>query len=312
MSTPAQEKDTPHPAGYKPPIHTVLESRQKKPFESARRIFLICFGAFLMAVNLNTFVRSAQLIPGGFTGFTRLMQQIIWRYFQVEIPFSPIYYLTNLVPAIISFKFVGKKFTLLTGLMILLSGLFTDFLPKNQITHDIVLCAVFGGLLNATAISMCLFAGATSGGTDFIAIFISEKYGKDAWNYILYGNMIMLAVSGILFGWDSALYSILFQFTSTQLLNHLYNRYKKVTLFVITNKADEIYHLIASTTHHDATVFHGEGCYTGESRDLLYSVVAGDDLTHLLSDIRKIDPGAFINFVDSKQVLGRFYRKPND
>jgi uncharacterized membrane-anchored protein YitT (DUF2179 family) len=293
-------------------IHTVLEPGQQKPFESARRILLICFGAFLMAVNLNTFVRSGQLIPGGFTGFTRLMQQIIWRYLQIDIPFSPIYYLCNIVPAIISFKYIGKKFTLLSGLMILLSGFFTDFLPKDQITHDILLSAVFGGILNATAISICLFAGATSGGTDFIAIFISEKYSKDAWNYILYGNMGMLAVSGVLFGWDSALYSILFQFTSTQLLNHLYHRYQKVTLFVITNKAEDLYKIIESMTHHGATIFHGEGCYKKEERDLLYSVVSGDDVQKLLPAIRNTDPGAFINFVSSTQILGKFYRKPND
>jgi len=293
-------------------IHTLLESGRTKPFEHIKRIFLICFGAFLMATNLNTFVHSAQLIPGGFTGFTRLMQQIVWRYLKTDIPFSPIYFLANSIPAIISFKFVGKKFTLLSCLMIVLSGLFTDLLPKVQLTHDILLCAIFGGLLNATAISMCLFAGATSGGTDFIAIFISEKYGKDAWNYILYGNIVLLTVSGILLSWDSALYSILFQFTSTQVLNHLYHRYQKVTLFVITNKAEELYHLILTLTNHGATIFHGEGCYKKEERDLLYSVVSGDDVHKLLPAIRKTDPAAFINFVSSKQILGRFYRKPND
>ncbi len=293
-------------------IHTLFEWKGNSIYAEIRRILLICMGAFIMALNLKTFVRSAQLIPGGFTGFTRLMQQILWRYYEIDIPFSPIYYAINAIPAIISFKYIGKRFTLYTGLMIFLAGAFTDLLPVHQITHDILLCAVFGGILNATAISLCLFAGATSGGTDFIAIFISEKYSKDAWNYIFYGNMTMLAISGILFGWDSALYSILFQFTSTQLLNHLYHRYQKVTLFVITNKADELYHLIRDYTHHDATLFKGTGCFTGQQRDLLYSVVSGDDLHKLLPVIKQVDPGAFINFVNSRQVLGRFYRKPNN
>ena len=69
-------------------------------------------------------------------------------------------------------------------------------------TSDILLTSVFGGLLNACAIALCLIAGATSGGTDFIAIFIAQKYNKDAWNYILAFNLVILSSVGFLFGWD--------------------------------------------------------------------------------------------------------------
>ena len=221
-------------------------------------------------------------------------------------------YLCNLIPAIISFKFIGKKFTLLSCLMILLSGFFTDILPTITVTDDILLSAIFGGLLSSVAVSFCLFAGATSGGTDFIAIFISERFGKDAWNYILYANMIILAVAGFLFGWESALYSMIFQFTATQLLNYLYRRYQKVTLFVITNKPDEIYTLIKEKTNHDATLFTGEGCFEKQTRHLVYSVISGDEKNLLVNAIKKVDPQAFVNIVNSKQILGKFYRKPND
>ncbi len=293
-------------------IHTIFELHPHSKFFPVIRILLVCTGAFLFALNLNIFVADSGLIPGGFTGITELLQRIFATYLNINIPFAPIYYLCNLVPAIISFKFIGKKFTIYSCLMILLSGLFTDILPTFNVTNDILLSAIFGGMLSSVAVSFCLFAGATSGGTDFIAIFIAERYGKDAWNYILFANVIILAIAGFLFGWEASLYSMIFQFTATQVLNYLYRRYQKVTLFVITNKPDEIYSLIKDITNHDATLFNGEGCYEKQPRHLIYSVVSADEKTVLVNAIKKKDPAAFVNIVTSKQILGKFYRKPND
>lgn len=293
-------------------IHTIFELHPRSKFFPVIRILLVCTGAFLFALNLNIFVANSGLIPGGFTGITELLQRIFETYFNIKIPFAPIYYFCNLVPAIISFKFIGKKFTIYSCLMILLSGLFTDILPTFNVTDDILLSAIFGGMLSSVAVSFCLFAGATSGGTDFIAIFIAERYGKDAWNYILFANVIILAIAGFLFGWEASLYSMIFQFTATQVLNYLYRRYQKVTLFVITNKPDEIYSLIKDITNHDATLFNGEGCYEKQPRHLIYSVVSADEKTVLVNAIKEKDPAAFVNIVTSKQILGKFYRKPND
>lgn len=88
----------------------------------------------------------------------------------------------------------------------------------------------------------------------------------DAWNYILFGNVIILLIAGAMFGWSIALYSIIYQFCSTQIIQMLYKRYQKETLFIISDKADEIYRLIKDTTNHDATLFHGIGCYEAKEK----------------------------------------------
>ncbi|WP_428770667.1 YitT family protein [Treponema sp. HNW] len=277
-----------------------------------KRLLLIVLAACIFAVNIKTLVRAGGLLPGGFTGLTLLLQESFSRFLGIKLPFSLINFTLNAVPALISFRFVGRRYTLYSVLMIVLSGLLTDFLPAYPITDDILLSAVFGGCVNAIAISFCLFAGASSGGSDFIAIFISEKYGRDAWNYILVGNIVVLAVAGLLFGWEKALYSILFQFTTTQLLNYFYRRYQKITLFVVTNHTDAVFEVIKVNTHHGATVFHGHGCYNHAERDLVYSVVSGDEVRRVIPKIKQVDPAAFINVVRSKQVSGRFYLRPND
>lgn len=276
------------------------------------RLFLVVAGAMLMAVNINTFVYTASLLPGGFTGVVLLLQEVFRKFLNIELPFSIFYYVLNAIPAIFAFKYVGKNFTLFSILMIILSGLFTDLFPGFHVTGDVLLCTIFGGLLNGLAISLCLFADATSGGTDFISIIVSQKTGRSAWNYIFMGNCVVLCVAGFLFGWDHALYSIIFQFTQTQVLNMLYKRYQKITLLIITEHDDEVYNLIKETTHHDATLFRGTGCFKGVERKMLYTVVSGDQAGKISTKIKKVDKNAFINVLQSKDLVGNFFMREND
>ena len=283
---------------------------------SLKRLILVVMGAVLMAFNINTFVHAGGLIPGGFTGLTLLIQEICLRYLGFHIPFSVVLYSLNAVPAIICFRFIGKKFAMYSLLMILICGLMADFMPKMFIDfiqlHDMLLSAVFGGILNAVAISLCLFADATSGGTDFVAIFISEKYRKDAWNYIFAGNCVILIIAACLFSLEKALYSIIFQFTTTMVLNTFYRAYQLKTLITITTRPQEVYAVIRENTHHGATAVAGIGMYNMAGRILLYSVVYSNEIAPLISAIHAIDPNAFINVIKTEQINGRFFRKPKD
>ena len=265
-----------------------------------------------MAVNLKTFVRTGGLIPGGFNGLTRLLQEIGILLWGVEPPFTAINLTLNAVPIVISFKFIGKKFTGYSCLMILLTGLITDFIPGFTVTTDTLLVAVFGGLFNAVAVVICLMANATSGGTDFIAIFLSERYDIDSWNYIFGVNVVILVIAGAMFGWEKALYSIIFQFTSTQVLHTLHRRYQKQTLLIITQKPDEIYEAIKEITNHDATLIKGTGCYMKKECNILYSVVGRDEVRKVLNRVKETDPGAFVNMIRTESLSGRFYQRPND
>jgi uncharacterized membrane-anchored protein YitT (DUF2179 family) len=291
---------------FQPVVHT------------AKRLSLVILGSILMAFNINTFVHAGGLIPGGFTGLTLLIQEVALRFFGLRIPFSIILYILNALPAVICFRFIGKKFAIYSCIAIILSGLLTDLMPSITAlieilqVHDTLLSAVFGGILNATSISLCLYADATSGGTDFIAIFISERYRKDAWNYIFAGNCVILALAAFLFTLDKALYSIIFQFTTTMALSSFYRSYQQRTLLIITGKPDEIYALIREQTHHGATAFCGIGYYEKAERTMLYSVVSANEVPQLVNAIRKTDGSAFINVLKTEQLNGQFYRRPRD
>jgi len=281
-----------------------------------RRLALIILGAALMAFNINTFVRTGGLIPGGFTGVTVLTQEIFLEFLGIGIPFSIVLFVLNAVPAIVCFRMVGKKFTMYSVLMVILTGLMTDFMPEQLVglvnLDNSLLSAVFGGILAGVSTVLCLIADATSGGTDFIAIAVSEKYNKDAWGYIFAGNCVILAITGALFSLEMALYSIIFQFAVMMVLNSMYRGYQQQTMFIVTRRHGEVYELIREKTNHAATSLSGMGLYGNEERTVLYSVVYSNEVAPLIRAIRALDPEAFINVIKTEQINGKFFRKPKD
>ena len=115
----------------------------RRPFV---RLLLVILASIVMAVNLNTFVHAGGLYPGGFTGLSLLILEIFHRFLGIQLPYVLVNTLLNSIPAIISFRFIGHRFTIYSGLMILLSGFLTDLIPVGPMTQDVLLAAVFGGL----------------------------------------------------------------------------------------------------------------------------------------------------------------------
>ena len=281
--------------------------------EFVTRVGVITLSSLIVAVNLKSFVAAGDLFPGGFTGITRLIQRGALEFAGVELPFGPINLALNAIPAFVSFKLVGKRFTLYSCLTIVLTSIFTDIIPAFAITEDILLICIFGGMINGFACSLCLWVRVTSGGTDFIAIPLSERKNVDAWGYIFTGNVILLAVAGVLFGWDKALYSMLFQYATTQVIRMLDPDGRRATLLIITGResAGGVCAQIQDTNH-TATLIEGVGLYNGDPCVMIYSVVADSEVRSLARKIRHSDPKAFVNVLRTERVVGKFYRRPRD
>ena len=276
------------------------------------RLMLVVAGATVYAVGLVCFARPAGLFPGGFTGLSLLIQEACTRYMGVTPPYSLFSLSLNFIAAALCFRYIGKRFAQFSMLAVAITSVLTDLIPSYAFSTDPLLCSVFGGLVNGLAISLCLRADASTGCTDFISIYLAEKSGRDAFNIILCGNVAMLTVAGLLFGWERALYSMIFQFCTTQALHTLFRRYQHRTLWIVTGMPEEIYAIIRDTTHHGATLFQGTGLFRNEPRSMIYTVLSGDDIRRVVRDVRKTDPHAFINAQRTDSLTGRFYRKPQD
>ena len=278
--------------------------------KDAKRIVVICLAAVIMALNIKTFVRAGGLYPGGVTGLTILIQRSAEMFFHIEIPYTVVNLLLNAIPIYIGFRYIGKKFTLYSCLVIVLGSVLTDLLPGFVITYDTLLISIFGGMINGLVISLCLMMEATTGGTDFIAIFLSEKKGMDSFNLMLGVNAVIIAIAGVLFGWDKALYSIIYQYASTQVLHALYKKYQQVTLFIVTNQPNEVCDEIYRISNHGATILEGQGSFEHCERNVVYSVVSGAESKKVIRSVKNVDPNAFVNAMRTQQLSGRFYQKP--
>ena len=282
----------------------------EKKIRHTLRPVITVLASVLMAVNIRMFVKVGGLYPGGATGLTVLTQAICERFFNLDVPYTIVNIAWNAVPVYIGFRYIGKKFTMYSLIMILLSGFLVDMIPPLSITYDLLLIAVFGGIINGFVVSLCLSFHTTTGGTDFISIFLSQKYNMDTFNLVLGLNIVILGIAGVLFGWDKALYSIVFQFVSTQMLHMLYQKYQKKTLFIVTNKPQDVCQVIDDISNHGATVLEGEGSYEHCERNVVYSVVSSAECKKVVHAIRQTDPKAFVNTLQTDQLSGRFYQKP--
>ncbi|SFB09967.1 Uncharacterized membrane-anchored protein YitT, contains DUF161 and DUF2179 domains [Acetitomaculum ruminis DSM 5522] len=277
-----------------------------------KTITAIMIASVIMALNINIFVHTGGLYPGGVNGLTVLIQRIGQMYLNINIPYTVVNLILNGIPIYVGFRFIGKKFTFYSCMTIVLTNILIDLLPTYVITYDTLLISIFGGILNGFSIGICLRANATSGGTDFIAIYFSEKKGVDTWNYVLVFNVCILAAAGCIFGWEKALYSIIFQFVSTQMMKLMYHKYQQETLLVVTNRPQEVIDTIYNICHHGATLLDGEGGYEKCKKLVVYSVISKDKKQKTINAIKKVDNKAFINVIRTEEVIGHFYCDPRD
>lgn len=270
----------------------------------------VIVAAVIMSFNIKSFVRAANLIPGGFTGLSLLIQRSMNEFLNINIPYSIINITLNAFPAVIGFKLIGKKFTTYTIILIVLNSFMVDFIPVTPITYDPLLVSIFGGILNGTAICVALYGHASTGGTDFIAVYLSNKLKKSSWGFVFGLNCIILMIAGYLFGFEAAMYSIIFQFVSTQIIEKYNKRDQKMTLMIITSVPDKIENEYLKYSHHGMSRFDGRGSYLKENKTMLFTVVGANDVKDIIQLIKSLDPQVFIDIIKSNDVKGKFYIEP--
>ena len=283
------------------------KNRRRK---DAAAFLCILLGSLIVAVNMNTFVEQGELVPGGFTGLAKLIQRIGLSFYDVQISFTLLNVLFNAVPAVFAYRLVGKKFTILSCICLLTVSILVDELPVVPITGDILLISVFGGIINGLGMSLVLNSRACGGGTGFIPMSLSAKYKVSTFNYMLLFSAVIILISGTIFGMDKALYSIIFQFCNTQVINTFYKKYKKKTLLIVTDNPAAVSADLLELTNHSSTILKGFGSYSANKKYLIYTVLSDSDVRKMKKRIREQYPDTFVNVINSSDVVGNFYIQP--
>ncbi len=275
-------------------------------------IAMIVLSALIYALNMNSFVESGNLYPGGFAGVSRLLANLSQTLLHVKLSFSFFYMVLNLAVTLLVFRTIGHKFILYSVIWYTLTSVFTGLIDIPAITHQLLLISVFGGLINGFAIGIALRSNASSGGTDFIAIWLSMRLNRPTWNYMLCFNALILCIAGAVYGWETALYSIIFQYVSTQVVNYMHQRYHLTALKIITDAPEEVTQAIFHTCRHGVTKIRCEGGYTEKEHYLIMTTINTYQLKEVITNVRKADPHAFMEINHASQIIGNYYQKPID
>lgn len=275
-------------------------------------LFWVSVAAFIQAISLSSFSVPGNIYNAGITGLSRITSDVLRDFFNINIQYTIFYFVINAILAFIVYKYIGKLFTIFSFIETALMSLFASYLKPIIQIDDILLLAIFGGIINGFGVGITLSHNASTGGTDFISIYLSNKLKKSTWNILFGFNCVLIIATGIIYDWQRAFYSIIYQFCSTQVINRMHKRYTSQTITIITSLPEEVSNSIFATIRHGITKIDAEGAYKQTKTTMLYTVVNGYQTDSVIEAILKVDPKAFINIQDTKTVIGNYYQVPLD
>ncbi|PAV29225.1 hypothetical protein CIL05_12575 [Virgibacillus profundi] len=274
----------------------------------AKRIIVVIFGALLNAISLNFFLIEANVYASGFTGAAQLVSSVFNDFIGISISTGILLLLFNIPVIILGWFKVGRGFTVYSIISVIAATFFLEVLPVFSLSDDIILNAVFGGLIGGAGVGMTLKLGASTGGMDIVAMVLSRMKDKPIGTYFLSLNAVIIAMAGILYLPENALYTLLTLYVTTRVIDALHTRHEKVTAMIITLKADELQAAIHNQMVRGITIIPAKGAYTKQDKNMMYLVITRYELYDLERIINEVDPNAFTNIVQTTGIFG-FFRK---
>ena len=262
----------------------------------------VTISAVLQTFLIQAFIRPADLLPSGLTGVAVLLDRVT-SLGGVHIDISLGMLALNIPVALLCWSGISKRFVIFSMMQVVLSSLFLNIFIRPFLGDKIMLI-IFGGVVSGLGAAIALKSGASTGGTDFIALWVSNHTGKTIWGVIFGFNCFILAIFGLMFGWDNAAYSIVFQFISTKTIDSFYHRYDRVTLQITTRKADEVMTAYVDHFQHGISCAEVIGGYSREKMYLLHAVVSTYESQDIIKLVCDVDPGAVINVFHTLNFVG--------
>jgi uncharacterized membrane-anchored protein YitT (DUF2179 family) len=273
-----------------------------------KKLIIVVTGALLNAIAMNLFLIPANVYSSGFTGIAQLVSKILSDNTAIHVSMGFLLLVLNIPVAFLGWRKVGKSFTIYSFLSVVLTSIFLSMIPIKQLSHDILLNAVFGGVILAVGVGITLKWGASTGGVDIIAMVLSRMKDKPVGPYMFVLNGIIIMTAGVLYGWEKALYTLVVLYTSTRVIDAIHTRHAKLTALIITKKADELKKAIHASLVRGITMIPAKGAFTNETRDMLMIVITRYELYDLERIIKEVDPNAFTNIIQTTGVYGFFRR----
>lgn len=260
-----------------------------------KNIFFILLGTAIMAFGLVNFNMQNKLAEGGFTGITLLF------YFLFKWDPSYINLILNIPLFIIGWKLLGRNSFLYTIIGTLGVSLFLWVFQRYPIhmplQHDLTLAALFAGVFAGIGLGIIFRSGGTTGGVDIIARLVQKFFGWGMGKTMFMFDACVIVLSLLTYlNYKQAMYTLVAVFVGARVIDFIQEgAYSARGAMIISEKNDQIAKKIMEEMERGVTVLKGYGSYTRNDREVLYCVVAINEIVRLKNLITAIDPHAFIS-----------------
>ena len=214
----------------------------------------------------------------------------------------------NIPVFILGFVRLGKKFVARSVVSVVVTSAAMQWIPLKPVTSDPILAAVFGGVIVGACIGIVLKLGGSTGGFDIIGVVITQRRQFPLGELIFVLNAVVVVISGFTANWNTALYTMMVIFVSGKVIDMLHTRHIKLTLMIITTQGERMRQRLLDELYRGVTVLDVEGGYSHKKRKMLMMVLSHYELTDVKRVIREVDPTAFVNIVETREVMGLFYK----
>lgn len=273
-------------------------------FKFIKKYFIVTMGVFVTAFALETFLIPNSVIDGGIIGVSMIISHITkWNLGLIII-------LLNLPFVLLAYSKMGIKFVLQTLYACVVLAFALNVFSGYSATHESFLATVFGGIILGVGVGLILKSEASLDGTEMLSLIVSKKFGCSVGEFIMGINLFIYLAAGLVFSWESSMYSILTYFIASKVIDVVlegFNSSKSVR--IISDDAGAIGNELIDKLDISVTYLKGIGGYSGMDKDIIYCVVSRLELPKMLEIVKDIDTKAFVSIVDVHETYGGRFKK---
>ena len=281
-------------------------------FARVTDLFFLVAGTFIAANAAAMFYTPARITGGGATGVGTIF------YYLFGFDQGTVMMFINIPLVLFGMKVFGWKYGIRTLVGSVMLSLWTTLighatgyqgLLNYSDTVNVLLSALFGGVLMGIGIGLTMKSGSNTGGTDVISQVISHYFPVRVGTVSFTVNAVVVCCGGIFLGLQPMLFAIIAMYFSSQLTNYVLlgfgTNLAKAVYILSDEHVPDISQRVISELHRGGTVLQGTGIYTDKSHPMLIVIVPNNQLNHLMKIISNEDPAAFVYVTEAYEVLGR-------
>ena len=283
--------------------------------------FLLLFAAgCINAVGVTMFLAPVHLYDSGFSGTSMLLWQVTPEQFTLSL----FLVVLNVPFFLFGLRRQGAAFTIYSVWAVAVysaaSFLITDILPVDVASaspfagQDLLLCAVFGGLISGVGSGMTIRFGGAIDGVEVMAVIFAMRLGLTVGTFVMVYNVILYLVIGVVFqSWVLPLYSILTYCAAIKTIDFIVEGLDKAkAAMIITDRAQEVCDALSDAFGRGITQLEARGYYSNQARTVIYFVVNRFQIGRMKELVSAVDPNAFITISEVSDVLGSSLKTGTD